>query len=85
FIYVRSAAPSKHSLGATNGIAQTCISIVRAIGPVASTPLFSLSIEKNLLCGWLVYVVMVVISGLALFGTTYLPEKLWGVPEENDD
>ncbi|KAF7368882.1 MFS general substrate transporter [Mycena venus] len=85
FIYVRSAAPSKHSLGATNGIAQTCISIVRAIGPVASTSLFSFSLERNILGGWLVYVVMVCISVLALFGTTYLPTKLWEVPEEREE
>lgn len=82
---MRSAAPSKHSLGATNGIAQTCISIVRAIGPVASTSLFSLSLERNLLGGWLVYVVMVIISALALLGSTYLPTKLWETPEEIDD
>ncbi|KAF8218229.1 major facilitator superfamily domain-containing protein [Mycena galopus ATCC 62051] len=82
FIYVRSAAPTKHSLGATNGIAQTCISIVRAIGPVASTSLFSFSLQRNLLGGWLVYVVMVFISALALLGTTYLPKNLWEVPEE---
>ncbi|KAF7360778.1 MFS general substrate transporter [Mycena venus] len=81
-IYVRSAAPSKYSLGATNGIAQTCISIVRAIGPVASTSLFSISLEKHLLGGWLVYVVMVLISALSLIGTAYLPTKLWEVPEE---
>ncbi|KAJ7910235.1 major facilitator superfamily domain-containing protein, partial [Mycena leptocephala] len=85
FIYVRSAAPSKHSLGATNGIAQTCISIVRAIGPVASTSLFSLSLERNLLGGWLVYVIMVIISALALLGSAYLPTKLWETPEEIDD
>ncbi|KAF8218231.1 major facilitator superfamily domain-containing protein [Mycena galopus ATCC 62051] len=82
FIYVRSAAPSKHSLGATNGIAQTCISIMRAIGPVASTSLFSFSLQRNLLGGWLVYVVMIFISALALLGTTYLPKKVWEVPEE---
>ncbi|KAJ7616315.1 MFS general substrate transporter [Mycena polygramma] len=85
FIYVRSAAPSKHSLGATNGIAQTCISIVRAIGPVASTSLFSISLEKNLLGGWLVYVVMVIISALTLLGTRYLPTNLWEVPDEIEE
>ncbi|KAJ7248248.1 major facilitator superfamily domain-containing protein [Mycena haematopus] len=84
-IYVRSAAPSKYSLGATNGIAQTCISIVRAIGPVASTSLFSFSLERNILGGWLVYVVMVLISALTLLGTTSLPTKVWEVPEEAEE
>ncbi|KAJ6577996.1 major facilitator superfamily domain-containing protein [Mycena capillaripes] len=85
FIYVRSAAPSKHSLGATNGIAQTCISIVRAIGPVASTSLFSFSLQKNLLGGSLVYLVMICISALALLGTRFLPTKLWEVPDEGEE
>jgi hypothetical protein len=52
---------------------------------VASTSLFSLSLERNLLGGWLVYVVMVIISALALLGSTYLPTKLWETPEEIDD
>lgn len=82
---MRSAAPSKHSLGATNGIAQTCISIVRAIGPVASTSLFSFSLQRNLLGGWLVYVVLVFVSALALLGTTYLPTEVWKVPEEREE
>ncbi|KAJ6461113.1 MFS general substrate transporter [Mycena sanguinolenta] len=82
FIYMRSAAPNKHSLGATNGIGQTCVSIVRAFGPAASTSLFSLSLQRNLLGGWLVYVILVLVSALALLGTTSLPTKVWEVPEE---
>ncbi|CAK5278600.1 unnamed protein product [Mycena citricolor] len=85
FIYVRAAAPNQHSLGATNGIAQTCISVVRAIGPVASTSLFSLSLEKNILGGSFVYLVMVVLSALALGATAYLPKTLWEVPQSEQN
>ncbi|KAK7057738.1 MFS general substrate transporter, partial [Favolaschia claudopus] len=84
FIYVRSAAPSKHSLGATNGIAQTCISVVRAIGPVASTSLFSVSLERNIMGGYFVYLVMVILSASTLIATTFLPTTLWEVPDEDD-
>ncbi|KAJ6617519.1 MFS general substrate transporter [Mycena sp. CBHHK59/15] len=84
FIYVRSAAPSKRSLGATNGIAQTSISVVRGIGPVASTSLFAVSLEINLIGGWLVYVVLVVVSALALVATTYLPTTIWDADEDED-
>jgi MFS family permease len=83
FIYVRSAAPNKRSLGATNGLAQTSISVVRAIGPAASTSLFSLSLEKNILGGWFVYVVLVVLSAGALFASAWLPTKLWEVEEDD--
>ncbi|KAK7052002.1 MFS general substrate transporter [Favolaschia claudopus] len=78
-------APSKHSLGATNGIAQTCISIVRAIGPVASTSLFSISLERNILDGYFVYLVMVILSASSLIATTFLPTTLWEVPDEDDE
>ncbi|KAJ6461067.1 hypothetical protein C8R45DRAFT_764570, partial [Mycena sanguinolenta] len=77
FIYVRSAAPSKHPLGATNGIGQTCVSIIRAFVSAASTSLFSLSLQRNFFGGWLVYVILVLISALELFGTTSLPTKVW--------
>lgn len=81
FIYIRSAAPNKRTLGATNGLAQTSISIVRAIGPVASTSLFSFSLERNILNGWFVYLVLVIISTVALSASTALPTKLWETDE----
>ncbi|KAI9439339.1 MFS general substrate transporter [Lactarius indigo] len=36
FMYIASAAPNKRSLGATNGIAQTIVSIQRAVGPTVA-------------------------------------------------
>jgi hypothetical protein len=84
FIYIRSAAPNSRSLGATNGLAQTCVSVVRAIGPAASTSLFAVSLQRNILRGNFVYVIMVLFSIGALYATTYLPRTLWQVPEEND-
>ncbi|KAH8993671.1 hypothetical protein EDB83DRAFT_1032354 [Lactarius deliciosus] len=36
FMYIASAAPNKRSLGATNGLAQTMVSIQRTIGPAAA-------------------------------------------------
>ena len=56
---------------------------MRAIGPAASTSLFSLSLEKNILGGWFVYVVLVVLSAVALFASAWLPTKLWEVEEDD--
>ncbi|KAF7981429.1 hypothetical protein HWV62_33425 [Athelia sp. TMB] len=81
-IYVRSAAPNRRSLGATNGLAQTSVSVVRSIGPIASTSLYAVSLEKNIAGGWFVYIVLVIVSGLALFATVYLPKTLWEQAEE---
>ena len=45
FIYINAAARSRRTLGATNGLAQMSVSIMRAIGPAAASALFSLSLE----------------------------------------
>ncbi|KAF9068458.1 major facilitator superfamily domain-containing protein [Rhodocollybia butyracea] len=44
-IYIRASAPNPYSLGATNGLAQTAVSIARAFGPVSTTSLFAVSVE----------------------------------------
>jgi hypothetical protein len=81
-IYVRTAAP-EGALGATNGLAQTSISVVRAIGPAASTSLYALSVQYNILGGWFVYLVLTIIAVGALGASVRLPENLWTSEEEN--
>ncbi|KAF7986425.1 hypothetical protein HWV62_31167 [Athelia sp. TMB] len=77
FIYISAAAPNKRSLGATNGIAQTVVSVVRAIGPAASTSLFALSVKHNLLGGYAVYLILAVLSGMSLIVVARMPRELW--------
>ncbi|EGO24784.1 hypothetical protein SERLADRAFT_449530 [Serpula lacrymans var. lacrymans S7.9] len=55
FIYVTDGAPSREALGATNGIAQTTASTMRALAPSAASSLFSLSLQRNLAGGTAVY------------------------------
>ncbi|PFH46778.1 hypothetical protein AMATHDRAFT_153861 [Amanita thiersii Skay4041] len=76
-IYVTAASPNKRSLGATNGLSQTTVSIARAVGPAMATSLLSLSIEKDLLGGYAVYAILFVCSCLALPLATRLPRKVW--------
>ncbi|KAF8886148.1 major facilitator superfamily domain-containing protein [Infundibulicybe gibba] len=83
FMYITASSPNKHSLGATNGLAQTSVSLALAFGPVISTSLFSLSVEKNLLGGYAVYVVLVTISCMAVRLAARLPGKMW--EEERGD
>ncbi|KAI9437152.1 MFS general substrate transporter [Lactarius indigo] len=66
FMYISSAAPNKRSLGATNGAAQTMVSIQRAIGPAAATSLFAFSLENNILGGKFVYVVLLALVWVGL-------------------
>ncbi|CAE6445304.1 unnamed protein product [Rhizoctonia solani] len=74
-IYVNTSAPSKDSLGTLNGISQTTISIIRAIGPVTATSLFSLSVQKNILGGNLIYGVLLVMCLVALYASQSLKQE----------
>lgn len=77
FIYIAASAPNKASLGATNGLAQMMVSVMRTFGPAAANSLFALSIRHQHLGGWLVYwVLLAVASGSVLVATT-LPRKAW--------
>ncbi|KAK7461942.1 hypothetical protein VKT23_008374 [Stygiomarasmius scandens] len=76
FIYIQAASPNRASLGATNGLSQMSVSICRAIGPAAANSLFSLSMKHHYLGGYLVYVVLLGTSALALFTATLLPRRV---------
>ena len=77
FIFINSSAPNPRSLGATNGLSQTTVSIARAIAPALSTSLFSFSVEKNILGGSGVYVAFATFSIFAVYLATRLPPKPW--------
>ncbi|KAJ2922837.1 hypothetical protein H1R20_g14256, partial [Candolleomyces eurysporus] len=82
FMYITASAPNKRSLGATNGLSQTTVSIARAIGPAMSTSLFSISVEKNILGGYGVYALLSFLSMLSFILASRLPAKVW---EEKED
>ncbi|RDB26101.1 Protein ZINC INDUCED FACILITATOR-LIKE 1 [Hypsizygus marmoreus] len=82
FIFIAAASPNRSTLGATNGLSQMTVSIMRAIGPAVANSLFSLSIEKAYLGGYLVYYVLVAVVCGAMWTASLLPRKLWTHPEE---
>ncbi|KAG8943142.1 hypothetical protein FRC03_002645 [Tulasnella sp. 419] len=61
-ILTKRCAPSAESLGATFGLAQSVSSIARATAPAFVSSLFAISIEKQILGGNLVWLVMVIIA-----------------------
>ncbi|KAH9481794.1 Major facilitator-type transporter psiT2 [Psilocybe cubensis] len=77
FIFIASASPNRASIGATNGISQMMVSVVRAIGPAAASSLFSLSLDKHYLGGFLVYYVLIALVGIALYIGSMLPRQVW--------
>ncbi|GLB44785.1 putative major facilitator superfamily protein [Lyophyllum shimeji] len=75
-IIIVDSAPSRASLGATNGLAQALGCFARSVGPAVASSLFSLSLERNLAGGKMVYFVLLGCTLLALRLTFLLPQKL---------
>ncbi|KAF8626600.1 hypothetical protein AX17_006518 [Amanita inopinata Kibby_2008] len=78
FIFIVGAAPNRASLGATNGLSQMSVSVMRAVGPAAANSLFSLSIDKGYLGGHLVYYVLMGIVVASLYVSSLLPRNVYG-------
>ncbi|RXW25526.1 hypothetical protein EST38_g341 [Candolleomyces aberdarensis] len=66
-------APSKLLLGSANGAAQMVTSGSRALAPAIASSLFSLSIQRNLLGGYAVYYIFVVLAAIVIQASRYLP------------
>ncbi|KAF7985324.1 hypothetical protein HWV62_6515 [Athelia sp. TMB] len=66
FVILSEAAPTKSSLGSINGLAQTVACTMRMFAPFIASSLFSLSQERNLLGGTMVFwiIEVVLISGV---------------------
>jgi hypothetical protein len=80
FIFITMSAPNKRSLGATNGLSQTTVSIARAVGPAISTSLFAFSSEHNLLGGYAVYAFFFALSCSSLLLAIRLPNDPYEEP-----
>ncbi|KAF8207059.1 major facilitator superfamily multidrug-resistance, DHA1 sub-family [Mycena galopus ATCC 62051] len=75
FIYISAAAPNRASLGATNGLCQLSVSIMRAIGPAAANSLFSLSMEHGYMNGYMYCYVLIAVTCVALWVGSLLPRR----------
>jgi len=65
FLYINDGAP-KSALGALNGLAQMTASTMRALAPSTASSLFSVSLERDVVRGNMVYMVLctIVIAGI---------------------
>ncbi|KAG2355803.1 major facilitator superfamily domain-containing protein [Suillus spraguei] len=77
FMYITVASPNRASVGATNGLGQVIVSVMRAVGPAAVNTAFSISIERQYLGGNLVYCVMVGTVCMAMGVGVLLPRTMW--------
>ncbi|EPQ54003.1 MFS multidrug-resistance DHA1 sub-family [Gloeophyllum trabeum ATCC 11539] len=79
FIYITASSPNKASIGATNGLCQMTVSVMRAIGPAGANSLFALSIDpaRHYLGGHLVYYVLEVLAFVSICVALLLPKQVW--------
>jgi len=78
-IFIAAAAPNKASLGATSGLAQLSVSIVRTVGPTLASLVYSLSIDEDhhYMNGELAYFVTVALSLGGVWMGSLLPKHPW--------
>lgn len=81
FFILLSENSSSESLGALNGLAQTIACTMRIFAPFISSSLFSLSQEKNLLGGTMVFW----FNALLGVGGFWMSLKIAKAPKKDDD
>jgi hypothetical protein len=74
-MFITASAPAPYLLGSVNGLAQTLVSIVRAVGPAGTTAAFALSTKTQWMGGYGVYWVFCILTGLVISSTTLLPKS----------
>lgn len=81
---LNDVSPSPRTLGTLNAVALTLVSGIRAFSPAAFTSLFAEGVRKQILGGYLAWVVMIVLAVGLILALRWLPEKAEGrVYEQN--
>lgn len=80
YVFITGASPSKHSIGATNGLAQMIAICAHTISPAMFTSIFAFSVQTKLLGGYAVYVLLFFLTLFAMWMSLKLPlrpEPVW--------
>ncbi|KAJ6455388.1 major facilitator superfamily domain-containing protein [Mycena sanguinolenta] len=75
-MFIVDSAPSQAALTMTNGLGQVAGTISRSLAPVFATSLFSISTEHDLLYGYLVFVILLLITLGGIRCSLLLPREL---------
>jgi len=76
YMFITAAAPNKRSLGATNGLAQTLVTIGRIVTPVMASSLLSISIQYHIFWGYAAYLLLIFLSFGCIWLAYQLPRRL---------
>ena len=75
-MFITASAPNKRSLGATNGLAQTLVTIGRIVTPVMASSLLSISIQYHIFGGYAAYLALIFLSFGSIWLAYQLPHRL---------
>ena len=81
--YMSTAAP-RGKLGATNGLAQTVVSVQRAVGPAIAASLFSFSLENNIMGGYGVFYALILCTVADFWLASLFPPNASGFKHHED-
>ena len=76
-MYIAAAAPNQKSLGAVNGLGQTSVALFRSIGPASANSMFALSVKHNIMGGYGVYLLLVIMTVFIVMLGNRLPREPW--------
>ena len=72
---VNLISPSSESLGTLNSLALALQSGIRAFTPFAFSSIYAVSVQKQILHGQFVWLLLGILAALFGFGTLWLPKK----------
>ncbi|KAJ7204628.1 major facilitator superfamily domain-containing protein [Mycena haematopus] len=75
-MFIADGAPSKAAMSMTNGLGQVAGTMSRTVAPVFATSLYSFSTEHNLLHGYLVFVILLLVTVGGIRCSLLLPREL---------
>ena len=78
FLFTVDSAPTPALLSSTNGLAQLTSTVIRSIGPTLASSLFSVTIQRRLMGGTMVYWVLCAVGSVGLWTARLLPVGLKG-------
>ncbi|TKX20811.1 efflux pump-like protein [Elsinoe australis] len=77
-------SPSHQALGTLNAVALTIVSGIRAVAPAAFASVYAFGVGHQILGGYLIFVLIVVMAALLCAFVQWLPPKAYGKPVEKE-
>jgi len=82
---VNNISPSAASLGTMNGLALSMVAGIRAVAPALFASLFATGVKTQILDGYLIWLVMLIMTLILFVTIRFLPAKAEGKIEKNVD